>query len=166
MRPRAVLCGLRCRDGGHDMNDQQSDKVELSIEDIDRARGWLTRFVKNQDAALVNALCDKAMLGVMSEIPSAQSAERASEREGFYEKLWKDFVSLQRGDAAGVCEKVECYYREQESAASATRDSILEEAALACEACDPMSGKPDTWEECAEAIRALKVARSEQGAEK
>lgn len=34
-------------------------------------------------------------------------------REGFYEKLWKDFCSLQRGDAQGVCAKVEKYYREQ-----------------------------------------------------
>ncbi len=31
--------------------------------------------------------------------------------EGFYEKLWKDFVGLQRGDAVGTCEKVEAWYR-------------------------------------------------------
>jgi hypothetical protein len=37
------------------------------------------------------------------------------DREGFYEKLWKDFVSLQRGDAVGIVEKVERYYREQAS---------------------------------------------------
>jgi hypothetical protein len=36
--------------------------------------------------------------------------------EGFYEKLWKDFVSLQRGDTVGICAKVERYYREQASA--------------------------------------------------
>ncbi len=27
----------------------------------------------------------------------------AAEREGFYEKTWKDFVSLQRGDAKQIC---------------------------------------------------------------
>lgn len=25
------------------------------------------------------------------------------EREGFYERMWKDFVSLQRGDATLIC---------------------------------------------------------------
>jgi hypothetical protein len=39
--------------------------------------------------------------------------ETQEEREGFYEKLWKDFVSLQRGDATGICERVERYYRER-----------------------------------------------------
>ena len=53
----------------------------------------------------------KAMLAVAPEQPS---------REGFYEKLWKDFVSLQRGDAQGICKKVEQYYREQPSREAAT----------------------------------------------
>ena len=26
-----------------------------------------------------------------------------TEREGFFEKMWKDFVSLQRGDAKKMC---------------------------------------------------------------
>ena len=26
-----------------------------------------------------------------------------TEREGFYERMWKDFVSLQRGDAKQIC---------------------------------------------------------------
>lgn len=30
-----------------------------------------------------------------------------SEREGFYEKLWRDFVSLQRGDVQQICKRVE-----------------------------------------------------------
>lgn len=29
-----------------------------------------------------------------------------NEREGFYEKLWKDFVSLQRGSALEMCNEV------------------------------------------------------------
>lgn len=48
-----------------------------------------------------------------TEFPlSEQPQDGVVEHEGFYEKLWKDFVSLQRGDAIGVCEKVERYYRE------------------------------------------------------
>ena len=31
-----------------------------------------------------------------------QEAQK-SEVEGFYEKMWKDFVSLQRGDATKMC---------------------------------------------------------------
>jgi hypothetical protein len=38
----------------------------------------------------------------------------AHSREGFYEKLWKDFVSIQRGDMQGVLARVERYYREHE----------------------------------------------------
>lgn len=34
--------------------------MDLSVEDIDRARRWLTRFVKKQDVELINAICDKA----------------------------------------------------------------------------------------------------------
>jgi hypothetical protein len=44
----------------------------------------------------------------------AENAEAAiAEREGFYEKLWKDFCSLQRGNAQGIVAKVEQYYQEQ-----------------------------------------------------
>ncbi len=46
--------------------------------------------------------------------------------EGFYEKLWKDFVSLQRGDMQGICAKVEKYYREQASASHEQRPVWLD----------------------------------------
>lgn len=39
----------------------------------------------------------------------------ADSKEGFYEKMWKDVCSLQRGDAVGTIQKVERYYREQEA---------------------------------------------------
>lgn len=49
--------------------------------------------------------------------------------EGFYEKLWKDFVSIQRGDAAGILAKVERYYREQAERSEKPRS--LKDATLA-----------------------------------
>lgn len=33
----------------------------------------------------------------------------SSETEGFYEKMWKDFVSLQRGDVQQLCKDAERY---------------------------------------------------------
>ena len=33
----------------------------------------------------------------------------SSETEGFYEKMWKDFVSLQRGDVQQLCKEAERY---------------------------------------------------------
>jgi hypothetical protein len=49
------------------------------------------------------------------------------DREGFYEKLWKDFVSLQRGDAVGIVEKVERYYREQASESHVATHTVTDE---------------------------------------
>ena len=42
----------------------------------------------------------------------ARHLSRPEPQEEFYKKLWKDFVSIQRGDMLGVIEKVERYYRE------------------------------------------------------
>jgi hypothetical protein len=44
-------------------------------------------------------------------------------REGFYEKLWKDFCSLQRGDMVGIIAKVEQYYRDRDACKSAIRSN-------------------------------------------
>lgn len=53
---------------------------------------------------------------VVENVKRALAARSAiGEREGFYEKLWKDFCSLQRGDMIGVLERVERYYREQDA---------------------------------------------------
>src|SRR3990167_6483930 len=49
-----------------------------------------------------------------SRAEAAVIKDEPSDREGFYEKLWKDFVSLQRGDVVGICERVERYYREKD----------------------------------------------------
>ena len=35
--------------------------------------------------------------------------EKDNEREGFYEQMWKDFVSLQRGDVQMICKDAERY---------------------------------------------------------
>lgn len=51
--------------------------MDLSVEDIDRARRWLTRFVKKQDVELINAICDKAMIGAILEAPSAKVMPQA-----------------------------------------------------------------------------------------
>jgi len=39
----------------------------------------------------------------MSLVQNDTGERMAAEREGFYEKTWKDFVSLQRGDAKQIC---------------------------------------------------------------
>jgi hypothetical protein len=41
--------------------------------------------------------------------PCLSADAAASEREGFYEKLWKDFVSIQRGDMQEICRCAERY---------------------------------------------------------
>jgi hypothetical protein len=35
--------------------------------------------------------------------------DKDTEREGFYEKMWKDFVSFQRGDATLICKDAARY---------------------------------------------------------
>jgi len=47
-----------------------------------------------------------------SPVLTAHSPEPTEDREGFYEKLWKDVASLQRGNAQEVIARVERYYRE------------------------------------------------------
>ena len=61
---------------------------------------------------------------------AAAIKDEPSDREGFYEKLWKDFVSLQRGDVVGICERVERYYREKdEPKGSAPQYTLAQKAA-------------------------------------
>lgn len=45
----------------------------------------------------------------MSLVQNDTGERMAAEREGFYEKMWKDFVSLQRGDARLLCEDAARY---------------------------------------------------------
>lgn len=45
----------------------------------------------------------------MSLVQNDTGERMAAEREGFYEKTWKDFVSLQRGDARLICEDAARY---------------------------------------------------------
>ena len=55
----------------------------LTIEEIDRMRGWLTRSAKVQDVQAIHSLCDMALLGVMSRIPSvATPAAPPTEKAG------------------------------------------------------------------------------------
>lgn len=51
-----------------------------------------------------------------AEAPRADKTER----EGFYEKLWRDFVSLQRGDVQQICREAELYRRSQADTPTAT----------------------------------------------
>jgi hypothetical protein len=44
----------------------------MTVDDIDRIRGWLVRYVKPQDRRDIERLCEAAMLGVLSEIPDAR----------------------------------------------------------------------------------------------
>lgn len=51
-------------------------------------------------------------------------------REGFYEKLWKEFVSLQLGDVKKICDEAELFRRLQPAYAECERslEQIYEES--------------------------------------
>jgi len=73
---------------------------------------------------------DAIMLWNKRAEKAAAIKDEPSDREGFYEKLWKDFVSLQRGDVVGICERVERYYREKdEPKGSAPQYTLAQKAA-------------------------------------
>src|SRR5262245_34580509 len=106
----------------NEMSEPQVDKYSLAIAKVEqriKGPGEHPGF-KNQDYCHVCG--NNVRLGCLRDCAWAQIKEAlvapSAEREGFYEKLWKDVCSLQRGDAVGVFEKVERYYREQESRSS------------------------------------------------
>ena len=85
----------------------------------------------------------------------AENAEAAiAEREGFYEKLWKDFCSLQRGNAQGIVAKVEQYYQEQ--AAKAGR-KIAHPPEPAAEKAAPDSGLREALRVAVKALEGTKI---------
>ena len=91
--------------------------------------------------------------------PQAMSAE---DQEGFYEKLWKDFVSIQRGDAQRLCEKAERYYREQQHmSAEEVREACVEIASgFHCGVPYENSGQ-ETAAAIERRIRSLDLSRKE-----
>ena len=139
MKPRYEV--QRITDGkkfGEHVNFRITDKLTDS-----RIATCYSRENADFIVARLNSIVYCRMCGVSSEgrpcddagcpLKTAQSATPVDKREGFYEKLWKDFCSLQRGHAVAVVEKVERYYREQ-TFPSATKPTMPDEVADMLEA--------------------------------
>ena len=87
-------------------------KAGMSPTKACRWLGWIQAAMCFGQIATLEEL--KAINRAASDAaPSARShtaTTGAEEREGLYEKMWMDFVSLQRGDARGVIAQVETWF--------------------------------------------------------
>jgi hypothetical protein len=82
-------------------------------------------------------------------------AEQLAEREGFYEKLWKDFISLQRGDFQLIAlEAEECRRVKEQLAEREKQIVMLRNALQVAWDFEPECGPPCCDERISEALAA------------
>lgn len=78
----------------------------------------------------------------MMRLGGISQEERHENNEGFYEKMWKDFVSLQRGDATLIC-KDAVRYRWLRQKIFCNETGYLDVAEIPCHWADPSNTEID-----------------------